>query len=63
MSDFDVPISAAEMPLAVQSFLLAVHLAIVLTLFVMLPYSRFVHGVCRFAALVRHAREMQTSLT
>jgi citrate/tricarballylate utilization protein len=37
--------------------LLAVHLAIVLALFLTLPYGRFVHGLYRFAALVRYARE------
>ena len=37
--------------------LLAVHLGIVLGLFLVLPYSRFVHAVYRFAALLRYALE------
>jgi citrate/tricarballylate utilization protein len=37
--------------------LLAVHLGIVLSLFLLLPYSRFVHGVYRSAALLRNAME------
>ena len=37
--------------------LLAVHLGFVLALFLTMPYSRFVHGVYRAAALVRNARE------
>lgn len=37
--------------------LLALHLGIVLALFVTLPYGKFVHGAYRFAALVRAARE------
>ena len=37
--------------------LLAVHLGIVLGLFLVLPYSRFVHAVYRFAALLRSALE------
>ncbi|MBV8914866.1 MAG: tricarballylate utilization 4Fe-4S protein TcuB [Acetobacteraceae bacterium] len=36
---------------------LAVHLGLVLALFVTLPYSKMVHGVYRLAALVRHAKE------
>lgn len=34
-------------------FLLAVHLACVLTLFILLPYSKMVHGFFRMAALIR----------
>ena len=36
---------------------LAVHLGAVLALFLLLPYSKFVHGMYRTAALVRHAME------
>jgi tricarballylate dehydrogenase len=36
---------------------LAVHLGFVLALFVSLPYGKFVHGLYRFAALVRYASE------
>ncbi|MGP8119697.1 MAG: tricarballylate utilization 4Fe-4S protein TcuB [Xanthobacteraceae bacterium] len=37
--------------------LLALHLGIVLALFLTLPYGKFVHGLYRFAALVRYAQE------
>ncbi|MBZ5610282.1 MAG: tricarballylate utilization 4Fe-4S protein TcuB [Acidobacteriia bacterium] len=37
--------------------LLAVHLAVVLALFVSLPYGKFVHGIYRLAALLRYALE------
>ena len=37
--------------------LLALHLGFVFALFITLPYGKFVHGIYRFAALVRHARE------
>jgi citrate/tricarballylate utilization protein len=37
--------------------LLAVHLGVVLALFVVLPYSKFVHGIYRSGALLRYAIE------
>ena len=37
--------------------LLAIHLGIVLALFLAMPYGKFVHGVYRSAALVRYALE------
>ena len=40
--------------------LLAVHLGFVLTLFVVMPYSKFVHGIYRAAALLRNAVEQET---
>ena len=40
-----------------MGLLLALHLGIVLALFLTLPYGKFVHGLYRFAALVRYARE------
>lgn len=38
---------------------LAVHLGFVLGLFATMPYGKFVHGIYRFAALVRYASEIQ----
>jgi citrate/tricarballylate utilization protein len=37
--------------------LLALHLGMVFALFITLPYSKFVHGLYRYAALVRYAHE------
>jgi citrate/tricarballylate utilization protein len=37
--------------------LLAVHLGVILALFLSLPYGKFVHAIYRFAALVRYAIE------
>ena len=42
--------------------LLTVHLGIVLGLLLALPYGKFVHGIYRFAALLRNAREKQRPL-
>lgn len=40
-----------------MGILLAVHLAVVLALFLSMPYGKFVHGLYRFAALVKYAAE------
>ena len=41
----------------VMGVLLAVHLGVVFAFFLSMPYGKFVHGLHRFAALVRHAHE------
>jgi citrate/tricarballylate utilization protein len=41
--------------------LLVIHLAIVLALFVTLPYGKFVHGIYRGAALMKFRREEHTA--
>lgn len=38
---------------------LAVHLGFVFAFFLTMPYGKFVHGIYRFAALMRYARERQ----
>jgi citrate/tricarballylate utilization protein len=42
---------------ATMGALLIVHLALVMTLFVTMPYGKFVHGIYRFAALLKWALE------
>jgi citrate/tricarballylate utilization protein len=42
---------------AAMGLLLVVHLGCVLALFLSLPYGKFVHGIYRVAALVKHASE------
>lgn len=39
---------------------LAIHLGVVLALFITMPYGKFMHGLYRFAALVRYAKERQS---
>jgi citrate/tricarballylate utilization protein len=46
----------------VMGVVLAVHLAVVLALFLMLPYGKFVHAIYRFAALVRYHLERRRPL-
>jgi citrate/tricarballylate utilization protein len=45
---------------AAMGILLALHLGVVFALFLTLPYSKFVHGLFRFAALLRFAIERQS---
>jgi len=40
--------------------LLALHLGVVFALFLLLPYGKFVHGIYRFLALARYAKERDT---
>jgi citrate/tricarballylate utilization protein len=42
---------------AAMGALLALHLGVVFALFITLPYGKFVHGLYRYAALMRYARE------
>ena len=46
---------------AAMGLLLLVHLAVVLTLFITLPFGKFVHGLYRVAALIRYARESRAT--
>jgi citrate/tricarballylate utilization protein len=46
---------------AAMGTLLAIHLGVVLGLFLTLPYGKFVHGLYRFGALVRYAMQRKPS--
>jgi citrate/tricarballylate utilization protein len=43
-----------------MGLLLALHLGVVLGLFLTLPYGKFVHGLYRFAALMKYANERRS---
>jgi citrate/tricarballylate utilization protein len=45
-----------------MNVLLAVHLGFVVAFFITMPYSKFMHGIYRFAALVRYAKERRAML-
>jgi citrate/tricarballylate utilization protein len=40
-----------------MGMLLAIHLGVVFSLFITMPYGKFVHGIYRFLSLVRYAQE------
>lgn len=42
-----------------MGILLAIHLGVVFALFLTMPYGKFVHGLFRYAALMRHAHEQR----
>jgi citrate/tricarballylate utilization protein len=45
-----------------MGILLAIHLGVVLALFLSLPYGKFVHGLYRFLALVKYAAERRSGV-
>ena len=47
---------------AAMGLLLAVHLGVVFGFFITMPYGNFVHGIYRFLALVRYAKERRLVL-
>ena len=47
---------------AAMGLTLALHLGVVLGLFLSLPYGKFVHGLYRYLALIKYARERKTAV-
>ena len=46
---------------SLMGILLIVHLGFVLAFFVTMPISKFVHGIYRYIALVRHSQEQSAA--
>jgi citrate/tricarballylate utilization protein len=42
---------------SLMGLVLAIHLGVVFALFITMPYGKFVHGIYRFLALLRYAKE------
>ena len=47
---------------AAMGLTLALHLGVVLGLFLSLPYGKFMHGLYRYLALIKYARERKTAV-
>ena len=54
-------LALAACPAALAVWLLPVHLGAVLTLFLLAPYTKMIHGFYRFAALMHHARRQASA--
>jgi citrate/tricarballylate utilization protein len=46
---------------SLMGLFLALHLGVVLAFFITMPYGKFVHGIYRFLALLRYAKERRNS--
>jgi citrate/tricarballylate utilization protein len=44
-----------------MGILLAIHLGVIFALFITMPYSKFIHGLYRFIALIHYACEVEAS--